>query len=111
VPGSVPASFDRRFKRGSFLRYQVFIYNSVPPPPNTTPDVTLQIQVLRDDQPVRTTLARKVPTEGIADLQRLPYAAELALEDLPAGRYLLKVIVIDRLAKTSKTQQTPFEIY
>jgi hypothetical protein len=101
----------RRFARSSRLRFVTFIYNgthgaSATPPP----DLAIQIQLLRDSQPVLTTTLRKIATEGIADLARIPYAAEIPLGNLRAGRYLLKATVIDRIAKTSATQQVNFEI-
>jgi VWFA-related protein len=108
---SVPASFDRRFKRDSYLRYMIFVYNSIPEPPQLAPDVAVQVQVFRDDQPVVTTVARKISADGVKELRRLPYAAELPLNGLPPGRYLLKLTVIDRVAKSSASQQMRFEIY
>ena len=71
----------------------------------------MQIQVIRDDQPVMTTALKKIGTEGIADLSRLPYAAEIPLDGLIPGRYVLKVTVIDRVSKHSVSQQTHFDVY
>ncbi|HEY6118479.1 MAG TPA: hypothetical protein VIV66_00900, partial [Pyrinomonadaceae bacterium] len=109
-PDPVLLSIDRRFKRDSFLRYLIFIYNSVRGPVNSAPDVAMQMQILRDNQPVATTTLKTVSTEGVQDLQRLPYAAEIPLEGLPAGRYILQLTAIDRLAKSSASQQLRFEI-
>jgi hypothetical protein len=69
------------------------------------------VQVVRDDQPVITTALRKIATDQNTDLTRLPYAAEIPLDDLQAGRYLLNVTVIDRVSKQSTTRQTHFDIY
>lgn len=99
-----------RFSQSDFLRFMLFIYNAAPAPADAKPDVALQIQVVRDDQPVVTTPQRKVPVEGIADLSRVPYAAELPLTGLPAGRYVLQVTAVDRVSKQSSSQQTRFEI-
>ena len=66
--------------------------------------------MLRDGQPVITTALRKVSTEGAEALERLPYAADVSLEGLPAGFYLLQVTAIDRVSKTSASQQMRFEI-
>ena len=57
-----------------------------------------------------TTALRKVVIEGLPDLNRVPYAAEVSLGGLPLGRYLLQVTVVDRVAKKSASQQTHFEI-
>jgi hypothetical protein len=74
------------------------------------PDLAVQIQVFRDNEPVVTDPLHKVSVEGIADLSRVPYGAELTLDSLRPGRYVLQVTVIDRIAKTSATQRFPFEV-
>jgi VWFA-related protein len=112
----VQFSVDHRFARGSRLRFLTVIYNALATRGATVgnadaaPDLTLQVQIFHDDQPVVTTPARKVSTEGIADLSRLPYEAEISLGALPSGRYVLQVSVLDRRAKQSATQRTRFEI-
>lgn len=106
---SVMLSADRRFSRASWLRFVTYIYNAVS---STTkpPDVGLQVQVFRDDQPVITSPLRKVNTTGIDDLARIPYAAELSLNDLAVGRYVLQITAIDRVAKASTSQRVNFFI-
>jgi hypothetical protein len=88
----------------------VFVYNAARAPADAKPDVALQIQVVRDDQPVVTTPLGRVAVEGIEDLSRLPYAAELPLQGIPAGRYVLQITAVDRVSKQSFSQQTRFEI-
>ncbi len=97
---------DHRFPRNSFLRFLVFIYTPVV----VRPDIAVQIQILRSDQPVITTPLRKVSTEGMSDLGRLPYAADISLEQLPTGRYMLLVTAIDRVSQATTSQSTRFEI-
>ena len=80
-------------------------------PTTQQPDVAVQVQVIRDDQPVITTALRKLTTEGVADLMRIPYAAEIPLRELLPGRYLLQISLIDKLAKQSTTRQTHFDVY
>src|SRR5438309_8221969 len=63
------------------------------------PDLAVQVQVFRDNEPVITTPAHKIDNEGVADLTRIPYAADLLLDNLQPGRYVLQVTVIDRLRK------------
>ncbi len=99
---------DHRFQRNSFLRFLVFIYTNLQP--GVTPEIAVQVQILRSDQPVITTSVRKVSTEGMPDLKRLPYAADISLEQLPRGRYVLLFTAIDRLSKTTASQSTRFEI-
>jgi len=121
---------DHQFTRSSFLRFLIFVYNAAgsaagaPPvakPANesqtanastngSAPDLALQVQIFRDDEPVITNPLRKIATEGIADLARVPYAAELDLSQMQPGRYVLHVTVIDRVAKTSAFQRFNFEI-
>ncbi|HKB67560.1 MAG TPA: VWA domain-containing protein [Pyrinomonadaceae bacterium] len=97
---------DHRFHRNSFLRFLVFIYTSVV----VRPDIAVQIQILRSDQPVITTALRKVSTEGTSDLGSLPYAADISLEQLPTGRYMLVVTAIDRTSQATTSQSTYFEV-
>ena len=109
---SVPVaqSHSQRFRRTSSLRFLLFAYNTTVAPTDAKPDVAVQIQVLRDGQPVITTAGRKINSEG-TDLKRLPYAAEVSMDSLTPGQYVLHVTVIDRLSKQSTSQQTRFEVY
>jgi VWFA-related protein len=112
-PGANPVSLSasHHFKRESTLRFLIFAYNSVRSAEDQKPDVAVQVQVIRDDQPVLTTALRKVNVEGVADLERLPYAAEIPLAELAAGRYVLQVTLIDRVSKQSTSRQTHFDVY
>lgn len=107
----VALSASHRFRRESTLRFLLFAYNTTLSPSDQKPDVAVQVQVIRDDQPVITTALRKVNTEGVTDLERLPYAAEIPLSELLPGRYLLQVTLIDRVSKQSTTRQTHFDVY
>ena len=100
----------QRFTNTDFLRFMLFVYNSTPERSNSKPDVALQVQVVRDGQPVVTAPLTKLSIDGVADLKRIPYAAEISLQGLPRGQYLLRVTALDRVAKRSVTQQTRFEI-
>lgn len=103
-------SVDRRFARSSKLRFMIFIYNAARGANGTAPpDVAVQVQIMRDDQPVVTSALRKVET-GVGDTARLPYAAEIPLEALIPGRYVLQITAIDRVSKLSATQSAIFEI-
>jgi VWFA-related protein len=102
-------SVHRRFARTSWIRFMTFIYNATAAG-TAQPDVALQVQLFRDDQPVFTAPLSRVTTEGLPDPTRIPYAAELALASFPAGRYVLQVTAIDRAAKTSVSQRASFVI-
>jgi len=129
----VRLNVDHHFTRTSHLRFLTFVYNAfganpvVPTPESpdgsqrnaamiptsanvTAPDLAVQVQVFRDNEPVITDPLHKVSVEGITDLSRVPYAAELRLDGLRPGRYVLQVTVIDRIAKTSASQRFTFEI-
>ncbi|HKG61328.1 MAG TPA: VWA domain-containing protein [Pyrinomonadaceae bacterium] len=107
----VALSASHRFHRESMLRFLIFAYNGALSPTDQKPDVAVQVQVVRDDQPVVTTALRKLTTDGIADLTRIPYAAEIPLNELLPGRYLLNVTLIDRVSKQSTSRQTHFDVY
>lgn len=107
----VALSGSHRFRRDSTLRFLVFAYNAALSPADQRPDVAIQVQVIRDDQPVITTALRKIASDNLTDLARLPYAAEIPLSNMQPGRYQLQVSLIDRVSKQSTTRQTHFDIY
>ena len=78
--------------------------------PQSQPDLKVQWQVFRDDQPVTTEPVRQIPTIGISDLTRIPYASDLPLDKLQPGRYVLRVTVLDLIAKTSASRQFSFSV-
>jgi VWFA-related protein len=110
APAQAIVNPERRFSRASVLRFVLYVYNAAHTGQTGAPDVALQLQIFRDDQPVITTPLRKVQTDGLPDFSVLPYAAELDLGDLPAGRYILQAAAIDRTAKTSVTQRVKFTV-
>jgi VWFA-related protein len=107
----VAVSVDHRFEHSSNLRFLVYIYNaargSAAAP--VQPDVALQVQIFRDGQPVLTLPPRQLSTES-QDLTHLAYAAEIPLQELKPGQYVLQVTAIDRLAKTTAAQKVRFEV-
>lgn len=111
APESVFLSISRRFAHASNLRFLTYIYNAARGGgTGESPDVVIQVHIFRDNQPVLTTTLSKVNTEGVQDLSRLPYAADISLSSMPAGRYQLQVTAIDRIAKTSASQHVSFEV-
>ncbi|HVF51445.1 MAG TPA: VWA domain-containing protein [Pyrinomonadaceae bacterium] len=104
----VVVSADRRFARDSRMRFLLHIYNAALK--TTTSDIALQVQVFRDDQPVITTPLSKINAEGFPDQTRIPYAAEINLNSLPTGRYLLQVTAIDRVARATAKQRIDFTV-
>ena len=110
-PGSVLLNPGHRFHHDSTIRFVVFAYNASISEVDQKPDVAVQTQVIRDDQPVFTTALRKVNMEGVSDTARIPYAAEIPLSELQAGRYVLQVTLIDRISKQSTSRQTHFDVF
>lgn len=110
MPSPVAVSIDHNFAPDGFLRFLVITYNAALAPADSKPDIAIQVQIVRDQQPIVTTPLKKLSIEGLQDLARIPYAAEVSLEGLPVGRYILRVTVVDRVAKKSASQQNRFEI-
>ena len=101
---------NHRFHRDASLRFQVYVYLASLAPAGSTPDLVMQMQLLRDRQPVVTTPLQEVPTTGLKAMDQIPLGADVPLERLAPGRYLLLVTVIDRVAKTSASQEMRFEV-
>ncbi len=119
----VVLNVDHRFARSSVLRFLTFVYNaktaSVETNPSQTsatatktslPDLAVQVQVFRDNEPVITAPLHKINVEGQPDMQRVSYAADLKLNDLSPGQYVLQLTVIDRIAKASASQKFSFQV-
>jgi VWFA-related protein len=121
----VSLNVDHHFASSSRLRFLTFVYNAIgssagsdatPVPasstigPGNSPDLAVQVQLFRDNEPVITTPLHKIQVDGSSDLGRLPYAAEVTLDGLQPGRYVLLVTVIDRVAKASASQKFGFQV-
>jgi VWFA-related protein len=105
----VQFSVDRHFAHTSRLSFWIFIYNAAHAA-SAQPDVAAQVQVFRGNQVIVSAQPRKLVTEGMSDLLRIPYGGDFPLSSLPPGRYILQVTVTDRAANTTATQRTFFEI-
>jgi VWFA-related protein len=101
---------DRRFARTSVLRFQTYVYHAARGAASSPPDVEIQTRVFRDNQLVVNAAAIKLPTDTSKDLARLPYWAEIALDQLPPGRYALQVTAIDRTTRESVSQRALFVV-
>ncbi|HKR61558.1 MAG TPA: VWA domain-containing protein [Pyrinomonadaceae bacterium] len=106
----VPVSVDHRFERSSNLRFLVYIYNAArAAAANAQPDVTLQVRILRDGQPAITMPPSKLSPES-QDPTRLAYAAEIPLQGMRTGQYVLQVTATDSISKASASQSVRFEV-
>ena len=129
-------NIDHRFAGSSLLRFLTFVYNAsgtpatdapTPAPsgrstsdpvvpasstsaPASTPDLAVQVQLFRDNEPIITMPLHAIHVDALSDLRRLPYAAEVKLDSLQSGRYVLLVTVIDRVAKASASQRFGFKV-
>lgn len=110
APRAVMVDVDRRLTRSSVLRFQTYIYNAARASQATPPDVLIETRIFRDNRVVVTTPPAKLPTDTTKDLTRLPYWAEIALDQLSPGRYALEVTAIDRTTKASTSQRAVFII-
>ena len=105
----VQFSVDRRFARGSHMNFVTIVYNAARGATGA-PELEAQINISRNGQSIVSSPQRKVGIDSTTDVARIVYGADIALQTLPAGRYLLKVTISDRVAKTSAAQQVSFEI-
>jgi VWFA-related protein len=108
TPQAIMVDVDHHFPRASVLRFQTYVYNAARGA--TAPDIWIQAQVLRDNRQVYALPATKVPTDISPDAMRLPYWAEIGLEQLPAGRYVLQLTATDRTSGTNVMQRSNFVI-
>jgi VWFA-related protein len=107
----VQFSVDKRFKRSAKLSFWIFIYNAARGAGGSAqPDLTAQVQVFRGSQAIVTTPARKLQTEGMSDLARIPYGGEFPLGSLAPGRYMLQVTVTDKLGNATAMRHAFFDI-
>ncbi|HKO61043.1 MAG TPA: VWA domain-containing protein [Pyrinomonadaceae bacterium] len=105
-------SVDRRFDRSSNLRYLIYVYNAArgrATAPNSAPKVTLQAQIFRGDQLV-VTMPPREPSPEPQDPAHLAYAAEIPLQALRAGHYVLQLTAIDRVTNARASQTVGFEV-
>ena len=70
----------------------------------------MQLRVMRDDKVISTSPQIKVALEGVEDLGRIPYGAQIPLSKLAPGRYALSVTATDNIAKSSSTQSIKFVV-
>ncbi|HEX8890083.1 MAG TPA: VWA domain-containing protein [Pyrinomonadaceae bacterium] len=108
APQPVTVDVDHHFARASIMRFQAYIYNATHN--GVAPNIEIQTRVLKGDRTIITMPSARVPTDTTKDLTRLPYWAEIALDQLPVGKYLLQVTATDRATKASATQQVSFVV-
>ena len=103
--GRVQWSVDKRFARGSRLRFMTFVYNA-----GAVGNLSARVQVFREGREVVATPFRKLAVDAQTDPARVPFTAELNLGELQPGRYTLRVTAEDHAAQKTATQQTAFYV-
>jgi VWFA-related protein len=89
----------RHFRQGETMRYGFVIYNPRLDPASAQPQLTTQVRIFRDGQPVFTGRAQRFTLNNPADITRLSAASAIKLgADMTPGEYVLQVIVSDLLA-------------
>lgn len=89
----------RRFKRGTILRYGFEVYNAKSAAAQK-PDLNTQIRVFRDGKNILEGKQIPLNLTGQIDLDRIKATGAINLgSEMPAGDYVLQIIVSDALAK------------
>jgi VWFA-related protein len=89
----------RRFKRGTVLRFGYEIYNSKLDA-SKKPNLTTQIRIYHDGKLLLDGKQTPLDLLGQTDLERIKNIGALGLgSEMPAGDYILQIIVTDNLAK------------
>ncbi|MDX2034062.1 MAG: VWA domain-containing protein [Blastocatellia bacterium] len=101
-------SVTRRFKRGTSLDFLVFTYNASAG--KGLPDLVIQSQVYAGSKLVYASPLAKMTVSTDSDLQRIPYAARISLEEFTVGDYELKLVVIDRSTKATTSRRINFSV-
>jgi VWFA-related protein len=103
----IQLSVDHRYPRDSSLDWCFFIYNARQDG-NSTPDLGVSVQVLRDDRVVQESRTRV--TDAGADPARIFFTDRLALQSFSPGRYNLLISVTDNRRATTATRRIDFQI-
>jgi VWFA-related protein len=98
-------SAERRFKRDTPLRLMTYIYNAQQ---GARPDLEARVQVLRAGSPVLTYHFDVDP--GADPAHGIAFGAEVPLDALAPGRYVLQLTVTSRAAQANASGRTLFTV-
>lgn len=110
-----PAAVYRRFKRNGNFDFMIFAYNAKPNEKGAT-DLALQTQIYSGNKLVVATPLKNfqqseaVGNQAVPASEGIPYLARLSLGEFEAGNYELRLVVIDRNAKSSAKRIVGFTI-
>lgn len=92
----------RKFKRGTILRYAYEIYNAKSDT-SKKPNLTSQIRIFQDGKLILEGKKTPVEFDGQTDMQRIKSVGAISLGGaMPAGDYILQIIITDSNAKTKR---------
>ena len=91
--------FVRKFARNGWIQYGAAIYNATPDKKTNQAQVSVQAEIYRDGKVVYQFPAHPVEFTAKMDPKKFDYVGRLRLNNLPAGEYLLRMVVTDALAK------------
>jgi hypothetical protein len=103
-----PSSASRRFKKGGAIDFMAFAYNAKVE--KNLADLVVQSQIFSGSKLVYASPIAKMAIPESADLQRIPYAARISLEEFNPGSYELRLLVIDRLTKNTAFRRVYFTV-
>ncbi|HYU97355.1 MAG TPA: VWA domain-containing protein [Pyrinomonadaceae bacterium] len=101
-PGSWRVSINaatRQLKRGQQLQYSVIVYNARLDKTTAKPQLTTQVRLFRDGEPIFTGRQLPLSEASQPDLKRITILGALRLgSDLTPGEYVLQITATDPLA-------------
>jgi VWFA-related protein len=97
--GLPTSPFVRKFPRNGWIQYGAAIYNATTDKKTSQTQITVQTEIYRDGKAVYQFPARPVEFTAGMNPKRFDYVGRLRLNNLPAGAYLLRMVVTDGLAK------------
>ncbi|HEY8204869.1 MAG TPA: VWA domain-containing protein [Pyrinomonadaceae bacterium] len=99
-------SVDRKFAPGQRVKFMTFVYNAARSATGS-PNLRAQVNVYRDSQRLISNALARVEAAN-RDPERIPFAADIDLRQLPPGAYVLQVTIEDLTTASSVSQQTTF---
>lgn len=106
----IPSQVARRFKLGSAFDFSLFAYNAKTDKQGVT-DLVVQSQLFSGSKVIYASpLSKMEPPSETKETAYIPYAARLSIDKFEPGNYELRLLVIDRLAKTSAKRALNFVV-
>ena len=106
----IPSQVMRRFKIGTAFDFSLFTYNAKTDAKGVT-DLVVQSQIFAGNKVIYASPLSKIePTPESKGANFMPYAARLMLDKFEPGNYELRLLVIDRMAKTSAKRSLSFVV-